>query len=175
MIASSYLQISLLIQKFLSRRYFMLGLTFLFTFLSFIACKQPKENPEIQKGQITLELMKLDERFSDSCIKLGKTEAFLKFLDSSAILLRPDAYPIDGTATTDYLVEQQNDDIDYSLLPKQADVSASGDLGFTYGVYKIRPKDYDTAFYGTYTNIWKKQPDGNWKLILNSENTGVGE
>jgi len=141
----------------------------------FASCKQPEKNPTPSKGQLSLELMSLDKKFSDSCLKLGKSDAFMKYLDSNGILLRPNFYPIEGYATTDYLLEQQIDDYEFSLFPKQAEVAESGDLGFTYGVYQIKPKDYDTTLNGTYTKIWRKQANGEWKLSLNAENQGVGE
>jgi ketosteroid isomerase-like protein len=31
----------------------------------------------------------------------------------------------------------------------------------------------DTFFAGTYVSIWKKQPDGKWKFILDSGNEGI--
>ena len=37
------------------------------------------------------------------------------------------------------------------------------------------PKNKDTIMQGTYVNIWKKQPDGTWKLILDSGNEGIEE
>jgi ketosteroid isomerase-like protein len=54
-------------------------------------------------------------------------------------------------------------------------VANSGELGFTYGIYAMRPKDKDTVIYGTYTSIWRKQKDGKWKLALDSGNQGIGE
>jgi ketosteroid isomerase-like protein len=39
----------------------------------------------------------------------------------------------------------------------------------------MRPVNVDTAIFGTYTHIWKKQIDGKWKLLLNSSNFGIGE
>ncbi len=141
----------------------------------FASCAQPEVKPAVDKGQLTLDLMRLDKQFSDSCKKNGKSDAFMKYLDSAGILLRPDYYPIEGYSTTDYLIEQQLEDIDFSFFPTQAEVSASGDMGFTYGVYQIKPHAYDTILYGTYTNVWRKQADGNWKLLLNAENSGVGD
>jgi ketosteroid isomerase-like protein len=54
-------------------------------------------------------------------------------------------------------------------------VAESGELGFTYGVYIMRPLLQDTALFGTYTHIWKKQLDGKWKLLLNSVNEGIDQ
>jgi|SRR5579863_242986 ketosteroid isomerase-like protein len=57
--------------------------------------------------------------------------------------------------------------------PVGADISASGDLGYTYGFYEFHSKDKDgkpTVEYGKYTSIWKLQKDGNWKVVLDMGN-----
>jgi ketosteroid isomerase-like protein len=57
--------------------------------------------------------------------------------------------------------------------PVGADISASGDLGYTYGAYEFRSKDKDgkpAISHGKYTSIWKKQKDGSWKVVLDMGN-----
>lgn len=57
--------------------------------------------------------------------------------------------------------------------PVGADISSSGDLGYTYGTYAFHSKDKDgkpTVDYGKYTSIWKLQKDGNWKVVLDMGN-----
>ncbi len=59
--------------------------------------------------------------------------------------------------------------------PVGADISASGDLGYTYGTFEYRSKDKDgkpTIEHGKYTSIWKKQKDGSWKVVLDMGNSG---
>jgi ketosteroid isomerase-like protein len=56
--------------------------------------------------------------------------------------------------------------------PVGADISASGDLGYTYGNYEFQSpgEDGTTTVYGKYTSIWKKQKDGSWKVVLDMGN-----
>ena len=57
--------------------------------------------------------------------------------------------------------------------PVGADISASGDLGYTYGNYEFHSKDKDgkqIVEHGKYTSIWKKQRDGSWKVVLDMGN-----
>ena len=57
--------------------------------------------------------------------------------------------------------------------PVGADISASEDLGYTYGTYEFRSKDKDgkpVVDHGKYTSIWKKQRDGSWKVVLDMGN-----
>lgn len=62
--------------------------------------------------------------------------------------------------------------------PVGADISASGDLGYTWGTYEFRSKDKEgkpTVDYGKYTSIWKKQRDGSWKVVLDMGNASPGK
>jgi ketosteroid isomerase-like protein len=57
--------------------------------------------------------------------------------------------------------------------PVKAEMAASGDLGYTYGNYVYTAKDKNgkpVVNYGKYTSIWKKQKDGQWKVVLNMGN-----
>jgi len=57
--------------------------------------------------------------------------------------------------------------------PIGADISASGDLGYTYGNYEFHSKDKEgktVVEHGKYTSIWKKQKDGAWKVVLDMGN-----
>ncbi len=67
------------------------------------------------------------------------------------------------------------DDKNNSLIwtPVGANISASGDLGYTYGNYEFHAKDKDgkpVVQYGKYTSIWKLQKDGKWKVVLDMGN-----
>jgi len=57
--------------------------------------------------------------------------------------------------------------------PVGADISASGDLGYTYGTFEFHAKDKEgkpVIDYGKYTSIWKRQKDGSWKVVLDMGN-----
>ncbi len=151
-----------------------LGMLFLFTLMLF-ACKEPVKDIGAERGKNSLALLSVDRAFSQRCKTKGMKAAFIEYMDSNAVLLRPNTFPIIGANTIDYLFEQNDMDYTLSWDPQHAEVSASDDLGFTYGIYEIKPATYDTFLYGTYTNCWKKQSDGKWKLILNTSNEGIGE
>lgn len=54
--------------------------------------------------------------------------------------------------------------------PTTADVSASGDLGYTVGRWEIRRdagrQEHVTT--GSYVTLWKRQADGSWKVVLDT-------
>ena len=58
--------------------------------------------------------------------------------------------------------------------PVGAEISASGDLGYTYGNYEFHSKNKGgkvTVEYGKYTSIWKRQKNGSWKVVLDMGNS----
>lgn len=58
--------------------------------------------------------------------------------------------------------------------PIKAEMSASGDLGYTYGnyIYTVKNKEGKlVANYGKYTSIWRKQKDGQWKVVVDVGNS----
>lgn len=52
--------------------------------------------------------------------------------------------------------------------PTYADVSRAGDMGWTTGPFEFRekPTDEKPADTGHFFTIWRKQPDGAWKWVL---------
>ena len=55
----------------------------------------------------------------------------------------------------------------YSLTWSPSKGDASGDLGYTIGTYRIETQDPEgnpIAIDGKYMTVWKKQPDGTWRV-----------
>ena len=119
-------------------------------------------------------LLKADNDFAALSAAKGLREAYLENIDSNGVLLRPNELPIAGADAVDFIIGLK--DTGYSMLwkPSNAVIAASGELGYTYGVYEIKSSVVDTSFYGTYVSIWKRQADGKWKFVLQSNNEGIG-
>jgi ketosteroid isomerase-like protein len=57
-------------------------------------------------------------------------------------------------------------------------MSPSGDMGFTWGHYEGTARDREgnaTKTSGRYMTVWKKQPNGEWKVALDASNEGPAE
>ena len=64
----------------------------------------------------------------------------------------------------------------YSLKwsPTLANVGGAADLGYTIGTYHMKLPDSDgnlVEIDGKYLSLWKRQPDGNWKIAVDMFNT----
>jgi ketosteroid isomerase-like protein len=56
--------------------------------------------------------------------------------------------------------------------PERIEVSASGDLGYTYGNYKVKSAnstETQSEQIHNYATIWRKQKDSTWKVILEAD------
>ena len=133
--------------------------------------KKKTDNEEINDKRT---MMETDRAFSKLSEQIGMKNAFLEYIDSNGVLLRPDHLPLLGADAIDYLVQQNDSAFTLKWEPKTAIAASSGDLGYTYGIYVLKPGSKDTLLYGTYVSIWKKQSDGKWKFVLDTGNEGIG-
>lgn len=154
-------------------------LRFLFLSLSFTAvlfvqsCSSAKKDRETDPSKAKGLLLQTDMNFSALSAEKGMKNAFLEYIDSNGVLLRPGILPIAGADAVDYLIAQNDTGYIMTWQPKDAAVAISGEMGYTFGTYELRPKTKDTVLSGTYVSIWKKQSDGKWKFVLESGNEGT--
>ncbi len=135
------------------------------------SCRQKK--PVMNMIALKMELLDADRSFSKMSEMQGMRTAYMSYIDSNGVLLRPNNLPVTGGDAVD-LISQSNDST-YIMTwePKSASIAASGELGYTYGIYSYKIKNTDTVLFGTYVTIWKKQPDDKWKFVLQTANEGV--
>jgi len=60
--------------------------------------------------------------------------------------------------------------------PTKVEASRSGDMAYTIGVYQMNSKDAKgrpVADHGKYVEVWKKQADGNWKVVADIFNSDL--
>jgi ketosteroid isomerase-like protein len=108
-------------------------------------------------------LVESERAFSRLAEAKGIREAFLTWLAPDAVVFRPG--PVEARP-----VYEKMDPANPAVLtwePEVAEVAASGELGYTSGPYRVRPgPGRDPAGFGHYVSVWKKQPDGSWKVLL---------
>ena len=62
-----------------------------------------------------------------------------------------------------------------SWVPSRVEVAKSGELGWSAGTYTLTTSMSGTAAndHGKYVAIWKKQQDGNWKVVADIFNSDM--
>ena len=120
------------------------------------------------------DLIKLDKEFSDLSRERGMKYAFMEYAADSAVLLQRNIMPIIGKEAI-YKIFEAFSDTGFTLTwePLFAEISKSGDLGYTYGLYTNLIKSNNSQARGKYVTIWKRQADGSWKYILDGGNEGL--
>ncbi len=149
----------------------------LFAFIVFTTCScNLFSKKKVYTGSNEKQMMMdADRAFSKMSVQKGMKNAFMEYIDSNGILLRPNQFPIIGADAIDFLIQINDSSYTLQWEPKNGAIAESGELGYTYGLYALKPLGKDTTIYGTYVSIWKKQSDGSWKFVLDSGNEGVGE
>lgn len=123
--------------------------------------KPPDVDVEAAKG----ELIKRDWEFSGLDQPGGMLRKFLSVLSPEVRLYRNDSYPVVGRdAAKEFLSTSKSV---WTSQPDFADVSRSGDLGYTYGTYELKSNDAGAALIGkgNYLRIWKKQ-GSEWRIVV---------
>src|SRR5437763_11976627 len=109
-------------------------------------------------------VVEAEHAFATYSIGRGMKEAFLRFAAPDGVVFRRGPVnAIEGWT--------QTNPAPTGLLtwwPTYADVSRAGDLGWTTGPYEFRenPSDKEPAGTVHFATLWRKQPDGSFKFVL---------
>jgi ketosteroid isomerase-like protein len=134
-----------------------------FVALSFATKQKVAQGPDL--------LIRLEAEFAADVAKHGH-DAFLTYFAEDGVEV------VDGGGfdTKDAMRKQPQwpEGTTLTWVPVHADMAASGDLGYTYGNYVFTSKNKEgklVANFGKYTSIWKKQKDGQWKVVVDMGNS----
>lgn len=113
-------------------------------------------------------LLERDAEFDRVTAEKG-LEGFLSFLADDAAFFPADGHISEGAdgarAIWSGLLTKPGVSIRWK--PVKAELARSGELGYTYGTYILRqtvPGGQVTESFGKYVTIWRKGPDGAWKV-----------
>jgi ketosteroid isomerase-like protein len=138
----------------------------------------PLSQPTLTPG--ALVLLELEGRFSQAVTE-GGGKAFGNWFADDGVTLNNGKPAILGR--TAIAAQAQWDPKTYQLswVPQGAQMGPSNDMGFTWGHYEGRSKDKNgepVVISGRYFTVWKKLPNGSWKVALDAsadEPTATGE
>jgi len=131
-----------------------------------------REEDTVVKPDVT-EIQVVDSEFSDYSKEHGMRKALLEYIDNDGVMMKDNALPIKGARAIDFISSMNDSTVQLTWEPEGGDISTSGELGYTYGIYELKGSN-DVVERGTYVTIWKKQEDGKWKFVLDSGNQGIG-
>jgi ketosteroid isomerase-like protein len=135
------------------------------------ALTDPGLSPQVQF------LYQLEAKFAVDTAK-GGGKAFGTWFALDAVTLENGGAPVVGHDTIAAHATWTPETYQLRWTPEGARMSPEGDMGFTWGHYEGDSKDAQgnpVKKTGRYMTVWKRQPDGNWKVELDASNDGPPE
>ncbi len=142
-----------------------------------MACGAPGVNVDAELEA----LMEADRAFDRATAERG-ADGWLEFFAEDGAMIQAGVGEIRGLPE---IREAMSDAFVGRTLrwqPQRADVSSSGDLGYTVGTWEMRAVSVSegsgTLGRGMYVSIWRKQDDGSWRVVMdlgNPVSLSVGE
>ena len=121
------------------------------------------------KEALKAELTKTEADFCAMARAQGIPAAFAHFIAPDGVLFDADPQKHRGA---DAVAQRYGDARPSGVLnwaPSFVDVAESGDLGYTWGRYEYRgtgPDGQPRVATGYFLTIWKRQPDGTWRFVV---------
>jgi ketosteroid isomerase-like protein len=107
-----------------------------------------------------------EREFAGTAKTKGIRDSFLEFFAQDSIAFNPEA-----TSARERLLKQPSTPFSVNELlwePRMGDVAASGEIGWLTGpsTFIDHSKPDAVPRYGNYLSVWRKQPDGRWRVFI---------
>ena len=132
-------------------------------------------NPGVSPG--VAFLYGLEAKFGADTLK-GGGRAFSSWFAPDAVTLANGKAPVVGHDAIAAGATWSPESYQLTWTPEGARMGPDGGMGFTWGHYEGVAKDAQgnaIRTTGRYMTVWKKQPDGSWKVEMDASNEGPAE
>lgn len=125
------------------------------------------DHPEFWK----LDLTQVDRAFNEA-VNRGGPSQWSTFFTPDGLAFEAGVGLLQGQDSIQLVFDERIQSGELAGLrwnPSKAEVSLSGDLGYTWGSFAEESVDSTgvrTKVLGLYVNIWRKQEDGTWKVEM---------
>jgi ketosteroid isomerase-like protein len=108
-------------------------------------------------------LVESEKSFARTCGEHGIRDSFLQYFAADAVIFAPE--PTNGRA---FYAKYDDKGRHLNWQPAFAAISSSGEVGLTTGPWELKKSAADPTplAFGQFVSVWKKQPDGSWKVIV---------
>jgi ketosteroid isomerase-like protein len=128
----------------------------------------PAPPPPPPQAPDPAELLARDRAFDQAAAERG-IDGFMEFIDPQVELLPPNEPLQRGReAMRAHWADALSQKGSVRWQPLEAQTAASGELGYTIGVYQVHALDekgQKVDRYGKYLTIWRKDKDGQWRVV----------
>ena len=127
----------------------------------------------VDKEKLKAEVAAVEDAFSAMAKERGINAAFSHFAAPDVAFIDTDPRKFRGPAAVQECMGPDEPGVSLSWSAHFTDISDDGTLGYNYGRYESRRSGKDGTEIirgGWFLSIWKRQPDGAWKYVMD---TGV--
>jgi ketosteroid isomerase-like protein len=128
----------------------------------------PLTDSTVKPGKVLL--FDLEARFQKDVVAKGGA-GFASWFAEDGVALGNGKQPLIGKVAIAKSATWSPQDYQLTWTPTDALMGPSGDMGYTWGHFEGRSKDaYGNPVLtnGRYMTVWRKQPDGTWKVVLDA-------
>jgi ketosteroid isomerase-like protein len=128
----------------------------------------PLTQPTLSPGVI--HLMELEGKFAQA-VAAGGGKAFAEWFTDDAVVLNNGQPPTIGKQAIAAQAKWDPKVYQLTWVAQGGQMGPSGDMGFTWGHYEGHSKDRNgqpVVISGRYMTVWKKMPDGSWKVAMDA-------
>lgn len=132
--------------------------------LLFLLLSTPLMAQEPDSSSAIFSMREAERNFAKASVSIGRNSAFTEYFAEKS-LIYTDRWLTNGKQ---YSKERKASTVVLKWEPEFMDIAASGDFGVSTGPWEVqeyRPNSAPLAT-GYFLTVWKKQPDGKWKVIL---------
>lgn len=128
----------------------------------------PLTDPTVKPGKMFL--FDLEARFAKDVLARGGA-AFADWFADDGVALGNGQAPVVGKVAIAKSAAWDPKVYQLTWTPTDAVLGPSGDIGYTWGHFEGHSKDANgnpVTTSGRYITIWRKQPNGAWKVVLDA-------
>jgi ketosteroid isomerase-like protein len=123
------------------------------------------------KTKLKAEVAAMEDAFCAMAKEKGLNAAFTHFAAPDVAFIDTDPRKFRGPAAVQERMGPDRPGLSLTWSALFTDVSADGTLGYNYGRYESRgpgPDGQERIRGGFFLTIWKRQPDGSWKYVMDT-------
>jgi ketosteroid isomerase-like protein len=127
------------------------------------------ESPD--KVKLQAEVATMEDAFCAMAKSQGLLAAFRHFAAPDVAFIDTDPRKWRGEAAVQERIGPDQPGVSLTWSASFTDVSDDGTLGYNYGRYEMRapgPDGKEKVRTGWFLTIWKRQPDGTWKYVMDT-------
>jgi ketosteroid isomerase-like protein len=133
--------------------------------------------PAVDRAAATHALLERDRAWSRVAEAGKDVDSIVSFWSQDAHVVMPGAPPLVGTAAIRQMVSGSLAAPGFKIAwtPDSAEVSAAGDLGYTWGTTHLNLPDsagHVVTSEARYLTVWRKEADGQWHCVWDTFNSG---